>query len=525
MFNSQKLDDNLTSTTKHQVNIYSYPRFDDPLYHIIHTPPLQTCLQEIAKLDEITNGIQKPDKTNQDHQFSSTSLQLLKNYSQGIKRLSLERIIKPSIDDIEAPSAEELSTERIVRIAGERFIQCITTTVDVVSMLNNPFHLSLSNLSDDDAKKVELAELLLFSAEKVGNQHYERARILLNQCDLFSSSDGTSVERVVHYFCNALRDRIDRETGKCFTNRLPLFNIEEAIMAPTSNNLAIYQEVPFSKVAHFGGIQAIVENVRDSKRIHVIDLGIRIGVQWTGLMQSLASEFDSDLELLKITAVGTTWKQLIEETGERLKSFAHSINLPFSFNIVMVSDMLNLKEDQFEIDSDETVVVYCEYILRSLIPLPDRLDSMMKVIRILNPSIMVVVEPEYNSNSPCFLNRFVEALFYFSAYFDCLESCMGDDPNRTIIESLHFGEGIRNIVATEGEERKIRNAKLDVWRAFFGRFGMMETQLSTSSLCQAKLIAKKFACGNACTLDLDGKSLLIGWKGTAMHSLSAWKFM
>ncbi|EEF43078.1 scarecrow-like protein 18 [Ricinus communis] len=501
--------------------------FDDTRYNIL-SPPLQTCLKEIEKFGEIKNGIQDHDqtkKTNQKDQLSSTSLKLLKRYVEGLKRLNSERIIKPINDtpSMEVPS-QELSTEKIVRVAGERFIQTFTRTVDIVSMLDNPFDLSFSGLSVDEAKKVELAELLLLSAEKVGNQQYERASILLNQCDRLSSSTGNAVERVVHYFCKALRERIDRETGKSL-GKQHCFNIDEAIMAPSSTILASYQEVPFSQVAHFAGIQAIVENVTDAKRIHVIDLGIRVGVQWTGLMQALVSDFDCNLELLKITAVGTTSKHLIKDTGKRLTSFAESISLPFAFNIVMVSDMLDLTEDQFELDSDQTVVVYCEYLLRSLISLPDRLNSVMKVIRILNPSITVVTEPEYNSTSSSFVNRFIEALFYFSAYFDCLESCMKDNSNRMILESLHFGEGIKNIVATEGKERKIRNAKLDAWRAFFTRFGMLETELSTSSLCQAKLIAKKFACGNACTLSMDGKSLLIGWKGTPMHSLSAWKFI
>ena len=42
---------------------------------------------------------------------------------------------------------------------------------------------------------------------------------------------------------------------------------------------------------------------------------------------------------------------------------------------------------------------------------------------------------------------------------------------------MYFGEGIRNSVASEGEERIIRSVKLDVWRAFFARFGMVETDL------------------------------------------------
>ncbi|WCJ23332.1 DELLA protein RGL2 [Euphorbia peplus] len=496
------------------------------------SPPLDTCFQEMAELGEILQNenqdVRQPKKTVQNRFFSS-SLQLLNTHNQGMKRLNTERVIEPTIDPLAIKvSYNVYSTENIMRIAAERFTQSFSRTSDVALMLDNPFEFSLSGLPDEEAKKVELAELLMASAEKVGDELYDRARILLNRCDELSSSTGNAVERVVYYFSKALRERINEKTGKTAPQGLrkqQLVKIDELIMALNPKLLAVYQDVPFAQIAHSAGIQAVIENVTGAKKIHVIDLGIRTGVQWTGFMQTLASDSERPLKLLKITAVGTTNKTFIEDTGKRLTSFAESICLPFLFNILTVADMLELHEDQFNLEPDETVVVYSAYLLKLLIPVPDRLDYMMNVIRILKPSIMVVTEPELNSTSPLFVNRFVETVFYFSAYFDCLEFFMRDDPNREHVESSYFGESIKNILATEGEERSIRQAKLDVWRAFFARFGMVESELSTSSLLHGKLMAQKFACGNACSLELDGKSLFIGWKGTPLFSLSAWKFM
>lgn len=150
----------------------------------------------------------------------------------------------------------------------------------------------------------------------------------------------------------------------------------------------------------------------------------------------------------------------------------------------------------------------------------------MRVIKLINPCLMVVPEIEANQNSPIFANRFVEALFFFSVYFDCLVTCMNRNcVNREIVESVYFAEGIRNMVAAEGEERRVRHVKFDVWRAFFVRYGMEEAELSMSSKYQADLILKTFACGTCCTLDMNGKCLLVGWKGTPMHSISVWKFL
>ncbi|XP_065863801.1 DELLA protein RGL2-like [Euphorbia lathyris] len=528
-FNVYETENKLSSMNKNSDSYGTEDSNESVLMYDIQSPSLQQCLEEFAELGEIQAVVDQAKKTHQE-QFSPGSLRLLRAYDIGMNRLKSERIIEPTFDAVNVETSNDgFSTEKIMRIAGERFIQSFTETIDVVSMLDNPFNVSLSGLSDEDAKKVELAQLLLSAAEKVGHQLYNRARILLNHCDELSSFTGNAVERVVYYFSKALRERIDRETAKVtFQTGLgnqQFFNVDEAIMAPSPNILAIYQEIPFSQVSQYAGIQAVVENVTRAKKVHIIDPGIRIGVQWTGLMQALVEESGCPLELLKITAIGTSMKDLIEDTGKRLTSFAQSINLPFSFNIVMVSDILDLQPNHFDFDSDETLVIYCEHWLRTLLPVPDRLSYMMKLIKTLKPSIMVVTEPECHSTSPSFVTRFIEALFFHSAYFDCLESCMGNEQNRIEIECLHFGDGIRNILATEGEERKLQTAKLHVWRAYFARFGMVETELSTSSLCQGRLVARKFACGSACTLEQDGKSLLIGWKGTPIYSLSVWRFI
>ncbi|OMO53538.1 Transcription factor GRAS [Corchorus capsularis] len=499
------------------------------------SPPIQTCFEEIAKIGQnIPSGnvleVSKKETLNQ-YPFSISSLGLLNNYGSGFKRLNGERRIE-AVNEIklvtktkeEEEERKVLSTEEIMRVAGEMFIQSFSCQT-----FEHPFNLSFSGISEQEKKDVELAVLLLAAAEKVGQQQYDRAVRLLKQCDFMSSKTGNPVQRVVYYLSEALREKIDKETGRSSSkgsNSKPLFNIDEAMMSPNPTTVACYEEMPFARITQFTGIQAIVENVGEAKKIHIFDLEIRNGMQWTVLMQSLACRYASPLELLKITAVATTAKHLREETGKRLSSFADSLNLPFAFKVVMVSDMLDLKEDMFELDAEETVAVYASFAFRMMLSMPNRIENVMKVIRLINPCIMVVTEVEANHNSPIFVNRFIEVLFFFSSYFDCLASCMKQDcKNREIIESVFFFEGIRNILAAEGEERKIRHVNFDVWRQFFARYGMEEAELSMSAMYQADLILKKFADGNCYTLQMNGKCLLVGWKGTPMHSISVWKFL
>ncbi|XP_045790594.1 DELLA protein RGL2-like [Trifolium pratense] len=468
-------------------------------------------------------------------------VEILKNYGKGFKRLLPDegKILHP-VNDFglvtDNENERKLSTTDIMKIAGTKFIQSSSSSDHSASglILNHPFGFSFSGLSDEEKEDISLAESLLTCAEKVGYQQFERARKVLSQIESLSSKTGNPVKRVVHYFAEALRQRIDKETGRVSINNMQkkesLFDPEAETKDLNPTLVAFIEDLPFCKVAMFTCVQALIENVTDAKKIHVIDLAIRKGLQLAILMQALQSRNECPLELLKITAIESgntdTSKLAVEDTGKRLKEFAQSLNIPFSFDIIIVSDWLNLREDHFKIDSDETVAVYSQFALRCKIQQSDQLETVMRVIRTINPTVMVVAEIEANHNSKSFVNRFIEALFYFSAFFDCLEDCMkGDEKNRMIMESMYFSHGIRNNVAEEGAERKSRNVKIDVWRAFFSRFGMVETKLSMISLYQAELVAKRFSCGSSCTFDMNGHCLLVGWKGTPINSVSVWKFI
>ncbi|KAM3344986.1 DELLA protein RGL2 [Capsicum galapagoense] len=447
------------------------------------------------------------------------------------KIITNSECIKLSVTDKKIITNSEcikLSVDEILRLGAEKFIQSCTIHGDREAYML--FASSFLGLSEDDTRNVELVENLLASAEKVSQKQYDRARRILNECDKFCSNIGNPVHRLAYYFSQALRDRIDRDTGRDSSKDIGmnrLVPMEHLLMNLDLSMIAAHQNIPLSQVTQFAGVQAIINHVGESKKVHIIDLDIGCGMQWTILMQALYTHqcgCESSLKHLRITALCTKLRHKIEDTRERLMDFAVSLNLPFSFNIVMVEDVMKLKQEDFEIDDEEAIAIFARYILMRMLPQPAKLDSLMRVIRGINPRAMIVIEVEANHNSPAFVDRFVEALFFYGAFFDSLEDCMRyDERNRTAIESEHLSRGIRSIVATEGEERTIRHVKVDVWRAFFARYGMEEMELSMSSLYQANLVLKNFACGSCCTLEMNKNCLLIGWKGTPLISLSAWK--
>ncbi|KAK4379835.1 hypothetical protein RND71_001697 [Anisodus tanguticus] len=485
---------------------------------------------EAPKGDNFQPQVPEPGNSSNENPkpFSLASLELLNNYGRLSKKSSEENWSSNALScEACLGNSHKLSMEETLRVAGERYIQYYTQRLDGLSMFIHPYGSALSGLCMEETRDVELVHLLLAAAEEVSNQQFHLASKLISRCMWVASDSGNPVQRLSFYFAKALEERIDRSTGRyTSTNEDHHLNIKTMSQGTNSAFLTCHQLIPFNQVMQFAGIQTIVENVRSAKKIHLIDFNIRSGIQWTVLIQALAEKGDSSIELLKITAVGSTEKENFEVTSNTLRSFAKSLDLPFSFDIVFVSDMKDFKKESVNIKSDETVAVYCNSILRTMIPRPDCLDSLMKVVRSIGPTVIVVGEVEANHNSSSFLNRFIETLFFYGAFFDCFEDCMDrGSPCRTTIEGVYFGEGIRNIVAAEGEDRFTRNVKLEVWRAFFARFGMVEEELSESAWYQANLILKQFGQGSSCDLQKDGKGLIIGWKGTPIHSLSIWKFL
>ncbi|XP_027118132.1 scarecrow-like protein 18 [Coffea arabica] len=502
--------------------------FND-LYFDMEIPPFQSCEEAIKKLvDDVAFEGSEPNDAKKERPYAGP-LQILKNYRKRFRKLNVEKTDFPSYLGCTFITSQKLSTDAILKLAAQNFIRSSSEgTSSEFFVLNHPYASSFVGLGEEDIKGVQLVQYLLASAELVGKKQFERAGKLLLECDKLSSNQGNAIERLVYYFSGALHERIDRETGTVTPKglgKMQSLDMLDTMSGITPDIIAMQKSVPFSQVSQFAGAQGILDHVADATKIHIVDLEIRTGMQYTILMQALATRSQNPLEYLKVTAIGTKSKAKIEETGRRLASFARAWNLKFSLNIVMVADIMDLNENLFEIYADEAVAVWVEYYLTFMIRRQDILESLMNVVKAINPRVMIVTEVEGNHNSPVFVTRFIEALFYYGAFYDSLEDCLKhDSKNRMFVESVYFSQAIRNIVATEGEERTIRHVAVNVWKAFFARFGMVQVELSMSSMYQANLLLKNFDCGSSCTLAMDGKGLIIGWKGTPIHSLSAWKF-
>ncbi|KAJ7544387.1 hypothetical protein O6H91_09G076800 [Diphasiastrum complanatum] len=151
------------------------------------------------------------------------------------------------------------------------------------------------------------------------------------------------------------------------------------------------------------------------------------------------------------------------------------------------------------------------------------LDRVLRMLRSLCPKAMVVVEQESNHNGVTLVERFVEALHYYSAMFDSMDSTLPQlSIERVTLEKHLFGQEIKNIVACEGLERVERHEKVGSWRKRMQKAGFVHLQLSSATMLQAERLLETYGCEGYRLVE-DAGCLTICWHGTPLFSSSAWQ--
>ncbi|KAJ6879874.1 hypothetical protein NC652_033260 [Populus alba x Populus x berolinensis] len=111
----------------------------------------------------------------------------------------------------------------------------------------------------------------------------------------FGSRKKLSTEEIIRVagsmfiqFSEALRRRIDKARGRFPPTEMkgkPKCVTPRGFISTRLAHLSVHQKVPINQVMQLTAIQAINENVGSARKIHLIDLEIRSGVQWTALME------------------------------------------------------------------------------------------------------------------------------------------------------------------------------------------------------------------------------------------------
>ncbi|GLJ44159.1 hypothetical protein SUGI_0921300 [Cryptomeria japonica] len=150
-------------------------------------------------------------------------------------------------------------------------------------------------------------------------------------------------------------------------------------------------------------------------------------------------------------------------------------------------------------------------------------DRFLQMMRGLSPKMMVVVEQESNHNSARLDDRLSEALNYYAAMFDCLESVLPQHCiERVTLEKHMFGQQIENIVACEGGERVERHEKVERWMKRLHRVGFALVPLSYATVMHAQRLVHTYSC-DSYRIQEDRGCLMICWQDRPLYTVSAWQ--
>ncbi|OAY36191.1 scarecrow-like protein 3 [Manihot esculenta] len=426
-----------------------------------------------------------------------------------------------------------------------------------------------------------LIHLLNACANHVAAGNVENANICLEQISHLASADGDTMQRIAAYFTVALADKILKK-GWPGLHRALTFTKKSLVSEEILVQRLFFELFPFVKIAYVITNQAIIEAMEGEKMVHIIDLNSFEPAQWINLLQTLRARPEGPPHL-RITGIHEQ-KEVLEQMAIRLTEEAEKLDIPFQFHPI-VSKLEDLDIESLRVKTGEALAVSSvlqlhtllaaddemlkrnspsesknpisynfqralqinknqrtlgEWLQKDLVHVPGaspdsalsplslapspKMGSFLNALWGLSPKLMVISEQESNHNGSSLMERVTEALNFYAALFDCLESTVSRaSTERQRIEKMLFGEEIKNIIACEGTDRKERHEKLEKWVLRLELAGFGRVPLSYHGMLQASRLMQSYGYDGYKIKEENG-CLVICWHSRPLFSVSAWRF-
>nr|AHB17744.1 GA repressor DELLA [Actinidia deliciosa] len=375
-------------------------------------------------------------------------------------------------------------------------------------------------LVDSQENGIRLVHTLMACAEAVQSDDAKLAEALVKQIGFLAVSQAGAMRKVATYFAEALARRIYRlyPQESAFSDLLQMY---------------FYEACPYLKFAHFTADQAILEAFSNKKRVHVIDFSMKQGMQWPALMQALAVR-PGGPPTFRLTGIGPPSldnSDHLQEVGWKLAQFAETIHVEFEYRGFVANSLADLDASMLDLREGEAVAVNSVFELHKLLARTGGIEKVLSAVKEMKPEIVTVVEQEVNHNGPVFLDRFTEALHYYSTLFDSLEGCGGgESPSPSAVSNqdkvmteMYLGRQICNVVACDGPDRVERHETLAQWRSRFASSGFEPVHLGSNAFKQASMLLALFNGGDGYKVEENGGCLTLGWHTRPLIATSAWK--
>ncbi|CDP13289.1 unnamed protein product [Coffea canephora] len=372
---------------------------------------------------------------------------------------------------------------------------------------------------------MRLVQLLVACAEAVAYRDKRHASTLITDLQADALVFGTSFQRVASCFVQGLSDRLELVQPCGAVGDIGAIPKTIAFSLEKEKALSLVYEIcPQIQFGHYVANASILQAFEGESSIHVVDLGMTLGLrhgyQWRSLIFNFAIRAGRRCRL-RITGVGNCADRLLV-IGDELGEYAQNLGVKFEFAVVE-SNLENLRREDLKILHDEVLVINSILELHCAVKESrGALNSVLQMLNDLTPRAFILVEQESSHNGPFFLGRFMEALYYYSAIFDSLDAMLPKyDTRRSKMEQFYFGEEIKNIVSCEGPARVERHERLDQWRRRMGRAGFEPAPVKM--LTQARQWLESVQACEGYTISEEKGCLVLGWKSKPIVAASCWK--
>ncbi|KAI3462156.1 hypothetical protein Pfo_018819 [Paulownia fortunei] len=374
-------------------------------------------------------------------------------------------------------------------------------------------------LVDSQEAGVRLVHTLMACAEAVQQENMKLADALVKHVGVLAVSQVGAMRKVATYFAEALA----RKIYKIYP--------QDSLESSYSDVLQMhfYETGPYLKFAHFTANQAILEAFAGATRVHVIDFSLKQGMQWPALMQALALR-PGGPPTFRLTGIGPPQPDntdALQQVGWKLAQLAETIGVEFEFRGFVANSLADLDANMLDIrpSNVEAVAVNSVFELHRLLSRPGAIEKVLNSIKAINPKIVTIVEQEANHNGNVFLDRFNEALHYYSTMFDSLDSSGLTQPNSQdlVMTEVYLGRQICNVVACDGAERVERHETLAQWRGRMNSAGFHPVHLGSNAFKQASMLLALFAGGDGYKVEENDGCLMLGWHTRPLIATSAWR--
>ncbi|KAL9241928.1 hypothetical protein vseg_015980 [Gypsophila vaccaria] len=370
-------------------------------------------------------------------------------------------------------------------------------------------------MADPQENGIRLVHTLMACAEAIQQENMGLAEALVKQIGFLATSQAGSMRKVATYFAEALARRVYK-----ICSNVPPFDDNLSDML----QMHFYETCPYLKFAHFTANQAILDAFAGKKVVHVIDFSMKQGMQWPALMQALALRPEGP-PTFRLTGIGPPApdnSDRLQEVGWKLAQFADSIHIKFEYRGFVANSLTDLEATLLDLKPDsETVAVNSVFELHRLLGRPGAVEKVLGMIKEVNPVIVTVVEQEASHNGPVFVDRFNEALHYYSTMFDSLETCVNNEDK--MMTEVYLGRQICNVVACDGADRVERHETLTQWRTRFTSAELTPVHLGSNAFKQVSMLLEYFAGGDGYGVEEHDGCLMLGWHNRPLITTSAWR--